>query len=236
MAKKSREVKKHERKMRRLWRKDPVKASYLEKAEELEFNENIDDKYTNELIEKYKQGHQKNHWFSASGIISIILGIACLVGVVGIGFTLLISSISFSKFAMEFSLDVEEKKKILITAFALLPILGFLNIWIGLKVGKISDFTKEMLLDRTGYIFGLIFFQAIVGGIIFCFIPIVGYFIGRGVDYGAIHYNYIDEYGKELGWGPDYRYHELEAIKNDIMQEQQQDRVPSFIKRKRKNK
>ena len=52
MAKKSREVRKHERKMRRLWRKDPVKAQYLEKAEELEFNENNLLKNISKVIKK----------------------------------------------------------------------------------------------------------------------------------------------------------------------------------------
>ncbi len=221
MIKKDREdlkaKKKHDRKMKRLWARDPVKAQYLEKADEMEFNENIDDNYTNEIIDKYKKGYQKNHWFSVSGIISIVLGIACLVGVVVMGCILLVSSVSFSKFSIYFDLDVEEKKRLLIFVFALLPILGALNIFVGLKVGSFANYTREALMSKTSFIMMVSFFQCIIGGTFICLLTIIGYFVGRGIDYGAIYYNRIDGYNsKDINWAERNSMKELEAIKKDI--------------------
>ncbi len=208
---------KHNKKMKKLWRKDPVKAQYLEKADEMKFNDKIDDSYTKGVIDKYEKGYQKNHWFSVSGIISILIGVACLVAVVILGVMLLVSSISFGKFAIYFDLDVESKKRMIIASFVLLPILGILNLVIGLKVGSFANYTRENLMNKSSFIMMVSFFQCIVGGLFICILTIVGYFVGRGIDYGAIYYNKIEEYSKsELKRKEDYNMRELSAIKRDI--------------------
>lgn len=208
---------KYQKKMKKLWRKDPIKAQYLEKADEMKFNDKIDDDYTKGVIDKYEKGYQKNHWFSVSAIISILIGVACLVAVVIIGVMMFVSSISFGKFAIYFDLDIEANKRIIIASFILLPLLGILNLLIGLKVGSFANYTREQLMNKSSFIMMVSVFQCIVGGTFICILTIVGYFVGRGIDYGAIYYNKIEEYNKtELAKNDNYKLRELRAIKKDI--------------------
>ncbi len=209
--------KKFKKKLKKLWLKDPVKAQYLEKADEMKFNEKIDDEYTKGVIDKYQKGYQKNHWFSVSAIISILIGIACLVGVVIIGVMLLVSSVSFGKFSIYFDLDIESNKRLIIASFILLPLLGVLNLLVGLKIGSFANYTRDNLMNKSSFIMMTSFFQCIIGGTFICILTIVGYFVGRGIDYGAIYYNKIDEYNKnELAREESYKIRELRAIKKDI--------------------
>ncbi len=208
---------KYQKKIKKLWRKDPVKAQYLEKADEMKFNEKIDDSYTKGVIDKYEKGYQKNHWFSVSAIISILIGVACLVAVVIIGVITIFSNLSFGKFAISFDMDVEASKRMLIASFILLPLMGILNLLVGLKVGTFANYTREQLMNKSSFIMTVSFFQCIIGGTFICILTIVGYFVGRGIDYGAIYYNKIEEYNKsELSREENYRVRELNAIKKDI--------------------
>lgn len=166
--------------------------NYSKKAEELKFNDKIDDAYTNKLVDKYEKGHQKNRWFIASAISSIVFGGLCILAI-------LIANIVLAIKSGNGEYDMDENKNKLITASVILIIYGIFSILIGFKINTFSNYTREMLMANTAKITFFAVLQMLFGGIIFSVLSFVGYFTGRGIDYGAIYYNRIDGYNKDDG-------------------------------------
>lgn len=85
---------------------DSVQNKY--KIEDLEFDESIDDKYTSSVFNKYKNGIHQNKWFLASGSLSIIFGIICIIVMAIVGIVFATSSPYLSGWSA--SADFETKK------------------------------------------------------------------------------------------------------------------------------
>lgn len=155
------------------------------KPQDLEFNKNIDDKYTSSFIDKYKSGKTTNKWFTASGILSILFGITCI-------FVMLI--IIFKFIANKGSnVDYDAEKKKIIISGVVVFVVGILSILIGCKIKSFSKYIKDDYVKNLGTIILFIILQLLFGGFILAIFTIVGYFAGIGLDYGAIYYNRIEE-------------------------------------------
>lgn len=150
------------------------------RPQDLNFDENIDDKYTSEILKKHQNGNVKNKWFSCSGILSILFGVLCILSII-------IAGISF----IASKGDDDYRNKIVICSIVF-SILGILSILVGIKIKSFSRYDKAQLIDHLGTIVAFIVLQFFFGGMIFAFLTLAGYFVGIGSDYGAIYYNRID--------------------------------------------
>lgn len=149
---------------------------------DLEFDENIDDKYTSTFIDKYKNGQTKNKWFTWSGMLSILFGVACIVAMI---------VVTIRYLSIGDTLEDVQRKTITVCAI-IFPIIGLLSIFIGLKIKSFTHFVKDDYSKKLCTIVLFIILQFLFGGFIFAFLTIVGYFTGIGLDYGAIYYNRIN--------------------------------------------
>lgn len=161
---------------------------------DLEVDEKIDDKYTNSVFNKYKNGHQKNHWFTCSASFFILIGIIAVVTMVVVGLIFISSSDALKELAVNGDYDYEAKKTKVIICCILIPIIGIFSILIGLKINSFANLSKDELSKKVGKVMLFSFLQFIFGGTIFAFLTIIGYFMGIGSDYGAIYYNRIEGY------------------------------------------
>ena len=169
--------------------KNKTDASYSKKADELKFNDKIDDAYTNKLVNKYEKGHKKNLWFTSSGLLSMIFGALAIV-------VSIVVAIAFAIKGAQGSYDLDDNRAKLLTATFSVIVYGICSIVIGLKITTFADYTRDMLMAKTLKISFFAILQLFLGGIIFSIVTMVGYFVGRGIDYGAIYYNRIDGYNK----------------------------------------
>lgn len=167
---------------------DTVQNKY--KIEDLEFDESIDDKYTSSVFNKYKNGIHQNKWFLASGSLSIIFGIICVIVMAIVGIVFATSSPYLD--GMASGADYESKKNQVIICSIIIPIIGIISILVGIKILSFSKYSKEELIDHVGKLCGFAVLQFIFSAFIIVLLTVVGYFVGIGSDYGAIYYNRID--------------------------------------------
>ena len=167
---------------------DSVQNKY--KIEDLEFDESIDDKYTSSVFNKYKNGIHQNKWFLASGSLSIIFGIICIIVMAIVGIVFATSSPYLSGWSV--SADFETKKNQVLICSIIIPIIGIISILVGIKILSFSKYSKEELIDHVGKLCGFAVLQFIFSAFIIVLLTVVGYFVGIGSDYGAIYYNRID--------------------------------------------
>lgn len=167
---------------------DSVQNKY--KIEDLEFDESIDDKYTSSVFNKYKNGVHQNKWFLASGSLSIIFGIICIIVMAIVGIVFATSSPYLSGWST--SADFETKKNQVLICSIIIPIIGIISILVGIKILSFSKYSKEELIDHVGKLCGFAVLQFIFSAFIIVLLTIIGYFTGIGSDYGAIYYNRID--------------------------------------------
>lgn len=167
---------------------DSVQNKY--KSEDLEFDECIDDKYTSSVFNKYKNGIHQNKWFLASGSLSIIFGIICVIVMAVVGIVFATSSSYLN--GMATSSDFETKKNQVLVCSIIIPIVGIISILVGIKILSFSKYTKSELVDHVGKLCGFAVLQFIFSAFIIVLLTVIGYFVGIGSDYGAIYYNRID--------------------------------------------
>ena len=167
---------------------DSVQNKY--KSEDLEFDECIDDKYTSSVFNKYKNGIHQNKWFLASGSLSIIFGIICVIVMAVVGIVFATSSPYLN--GMATSSDFETKKNQVLVCSIIIPIIGIISILVGIKILSFSKYTKSELVDHVGKLCGFAVLQFIFSAFIIVLLTVIGYFVGIGSDYGAIYYNRID--------------------------------------------
>ena len=162
------------------------------KSTDLIIDDNIDDKYTSYVLNKYKDGQMKNKWFIWSGVFSILISIACVIGAIAVGVSFAISSDYLRQLASQnqFNYDAEKTKTIIICV--VLAILGIIGLYVGLKIKSYSHYSKEELIENVFSIIVFSILQVIFGGVIFVILTLIGYFVGIGSDYGVIYYNRID--------------------------------------------
>ena len=162
------------------------------KPNDFEINENIDDKYTSSVLNKYKDGQMKNKWFTWSGALSILFSIACVLGAIAVGVNFALSSDYLRELASQsqFNYDAEKTKTIIICI--VLSVIGIIGLIVGLKIKSYSHYSKEELIENVFSIIVFSILQVIFGGVIFVILTLVGYFVGIGSDYGVIYYNRID--------------------------------------------
>ena len=188
--------------------KERTDESYSQKADELKFNDKIDDAYTNKLVDKYEKGHKKNLWFVASGLLSIIFGFLAII------ITVIVAS-TYGVKGVRGSYDLDENKTKLLTISLVMIIYGLCSLAIGAKIATLANYTREMLMKKTSYIVVLAILQLFLGGVIFSIFTLVGYFVGRGIDYGAIYYNKIEGYNKNNRPKSEDLETELQILKSD---------------------
>ncbi len=187
--------------------------NYFEKkVNELTFDDKIDDSYTNKIIDKYKQGHKPNKWFIASGMISIIFGLVCFLVMAILGISFLAQ-----KATLATEINYESRKKLVEVFCIILPLMGIASILVGFKILKFSHYSREQLMKETALIVTMGFVQMFVSGFVFCLLTFGGYFVGRGIDYGAIYYNKIEGYTKSDERSSTAK--EFAVIKEDIFGE-----------------
>ena len=162
---------------------DDINANSNTKDKDLEFDKNIDDKYTSSVFSRYKNGVYNNKWFKASGIISIIFGVLCIV----------IMAIVALEFAFTTQYGENNTRNTIIICAIVFTIMGIISIVVGGKILALSKYNKKKLIDSVGYVCTLCVFQFFFSGLIFVVLTIVGYFAGIAEDYGAIYYNKIDQ-------------------------------------------
>ena len=164
------------------------------KKEDLIVDEHIDDKYTKQLFDKYKNGeNKKNKWFTISGGLSIAFGIICIISMIIVGIVFLSTEEKLKTLALAGKLDYDKKKEQVILACILVPIAGFLSIILGWQICKFAKLRKPELPSNAVKIMFCAILQFFVGGVIFSFFTIFAYFMGISSDYGAIYYNRIDK-------------------------------------------
>lgn len=156
------------------------------REEDLTIDENIDDKYTNKVLNKYKYGKVKNLWFFASAVISIVFGIACLFSMLIIAWHYLINGAVT---------NASERSKIVIITIVF-SVCGLISILVGMKVASFSNFKKEQCNAHLGEIIAMGLLQFFFSGVIVVIFTIIGYFSGISSDYGVIFYNRLDSSGK----------------------------------------
>ncbi len=194
-------------KMKKIEDKD-FPDDFKKKADELKFNDKIDDKYTSNVLNKYEKGHQRNRWLAWSGILSILFGIICVVTMVIVGIIFISSAESLQELSKYGQADFDkEKSKVLACAIAI-PIMGILSIIVGVKVYGYSNYTREMLMEKSARIMFVAFIQFFVSACIFSLLTVIGYFVGRGIDYGAIYYNRIEKYDPRSEYLGNHNYYE----------------------------
>lgn len=219
-------------------KKDPRDEYYDKKVDELEFNENIDDEYTKNVMNKCLRGHQDNKWMAASGILSILLGAACIITMIIVGLVFVYSSESLHDMAViDGTVDFEAEKRKVIICSIIIPLIGILNIYLGLKINSFAGYTREMLMRNTGTIVCFGIMQCIAGGFFICILTFIGYLVGRGMDYGAIYYNKVDTYSNKE-WELEERYlnKELKAIKDSIFEDDKNVEDDEIIIKSKKKK
>lgn len=201
--------------------KDKYSALYNQKADELKFKDVIDDNYTNSVMNKYQKGHQKNKWFVWSGYLSIVFGIFCLFIMIIVGANFISKSDHLKELAIFENYDYEKKKAEVIAVCIIMPIIGILALLVGFKIKSFSSYTREMLMKKTTLVMTFAVLQIFVGGLIFSILTFAGYFVGRGIDYGAIYYNRIEEYSLE-GAKKSTNYKELRTIEDSIFDDNEE--------------
>ena len=134
----------------------------------------------------------KNKWFIWSGVFSILLSIACVIGAIAVGVNFALSSDYLRQLASQnqFNSDAEKTKTIIICV--VLAIIGIIELFVGLKIKSYSHYSKEELIENVFSIIVFSILQVIFGGVIFVILTLIGYFVGIGSDYGVIYYNRID--------------------------------------------
>lgn len=177
------------------------------KKEDLELDQNIDDKYTSSVFSRYKNGITNNKWFKASGIISIIFGILCIV----------IMAIVALNFAFSTPTGNDKERNTIIICTIVFTIMGLISIIIGAKIYSLAKYNKRQLIDSLGLVCALCVFQFFFSGLIFVVLTIVGYFAGLGEDYGVIYYNKIDK-----GDSMEKKLHDAKIFyQNDLISEKE---------------
>lgn len=198
------------------------------RPEDLEIDKNIDDKYTSSALDRYKNGHTKNNWFTWSGILSILFGVACIVIMIVIGIVFVSSSESLKELASQQKYDYDAEKTKVIVCCIIIPIIGIIGILVGLKIKSYSNYSKEELIEHLGSIIGFSILQFLFGGVIFTILTLVGYFVGIGSDYGVIYYNRIDNASQKHRKLMDAKmlyqnelidYEEYARLKNNILRQ-----------------
>ena len=113
------------------------------------------------------------------------------------------------------SYDLDANKTKLLTIALVMIIYGLCSLAIGVKIAALANYTREMLMKKTSYVVVLAIFQLILGGVIFSIFTLVGYFVGRGIDYGAIYYNKIEGYNRNDRPKSEDLETELQILKSD---------------------
>lgn len=182
--------------------------NFKKKADELKFNDKIDDKYTSNVLNKYEKGHQRNRWLAWSGILSILFGIICVVTMVTVGIIFITSAESLQELSKYGQANFDREKSKVIACAIAIPIMGVLSIIVGVKVYGYSNYTREMLMEKSARIMFVAFIQFFVSACIFSLLTVIGYFVGRGIDYGAIYYNKIEKYDPRSEYLGNRNYYE----------------------------
>lgn len=159
------------------------------KPEDLEFDEQIDDKYTSSVFARYKNGNSKNKWFLWSGYLSIVFGILCVLSMAILGIVFAIRS---GELRQDSSYDYDENRTKILVSCIIVSVVGIIGFIVGLKVKNFAKYNQEELIEHVWLIVGISILQFFFGGFIFVILTFVGYFVGIGSDYGAIYYNRID--------------------------------------------
>lgn len=164
------------------------------KEEDFVVDENIDDKYTKNLFEKYKGGQKiKNAWFTYSGGLSIAFGIISIITALVVGIVFLATAEQLKQLALAGQLDYEKRQMQVTICCIVLPIIGILSILIGSVICSFAKYKKKELPQNAIKIMTFAVLQFFFGGLIFSFLTVIAYFMGIGSDYGAIFYNRIDQ-------------------------------------------
>lgn len=173
------------------YKKDAISDAKVAKAnsqDDYEIDENIDDEYTSSIFESFKNGDNQNKWFLASGYLSIIFGAICFVCFVFVGIE------GLKQLQMQSSYDFDEKRIKFILACVILPIVGFLGIFTGVKIKSFADYDSEKLAENLTSLIFYAILQFLFGGVLTAILTVVGYFVGIGQDYGAIYYSRLEDF------------------------------------------
>lgn len=187
---------------------EEVSDGFKKKVDELKFNDKIDDKYTSNVLNKYEKGHQRNRWLAWSGGLSILFGITCIITMVIVGMIFVTSAESLQELSRVEQANFDKEKSKVIACAIAIPIMGILSIIVGVKVYSYSNYTREMLMEKSARIMFVAFIQFFVSACIFSLLTVIGYFVGRGIDYGAIYYNKIEKYDPRTDYYGNKNYYE----------------------------
>ena len=183
--------------------------------EDLEIDQNIDDKFTSSAFSRYKNGITNNKWFKASGLISIIFGILCIV----------IMAIIALNFAFTTPTGNDKERNTIIICTIVFTVMGLISIIIGAKIFSLAKYNKKQLINSLGLVCALCVFQFFFSGLIFVALTIVGYFAGIGEDYGVIYYNKIDK-----GDSMQKKLHDAKIFyQNDLISEKEYNKLKRDI-------
>ena len=178
--------------------KDEIKEELRESSsstirpEDLEIDKNIDDKYTSSVLDRYKNGHLTNKWFTWSGVLSILFGVACIVIMIIVGIVFVSSSEYLKELASQQKYDYDAEKTKVIICCIVIPIIGIIGVLVGFKIKSYANYSKEDLIEHLVSIICFSILQFFFCGMIFVVLTLIGYFVGIGSDYGVIYYNRID--------------------------------------------
>lgn len=183
--------------------------------DDLEIDQNIDDKFTSSAFSRYKNGITNNKWFKASGLISIIFGILCIV----------IMAIIALNFAFTTPTGNDKERNTIIICTIVFTVMGLISIIIGAKIFSLAKYNKKQLINSLGLVCALCVFQFFFSGLIFVALTIVGYFAGIGEDYGVIYYNKIDK-----GDSMQKKLHDAKIFyQNDLISEKEYNKLKRDI-------
>lgn len=183
--------------------------------DDLEMDQNIDDKFTSSAFSRYKNGITNNKWFKASGLISIIFGILCIV----------IMAIIALNFAFTTPTGNDKERNTIIICTIVFTAMGLISIIIGAKIFSLAKYNKKQLINSLGLVCALCVFQFFFSGLIFVALTIVGYFAGIGEDYGVIYYNKIDK-----GDSMQKKLHDAKIFyQNDLISEKEYNKLKRDI-------
>ncbi len=183
--------------------------------DDLEMDQNIDDKFTSSAFSRYKNGITNNKWFKASGLISIIFGILCIV----------IMAIIALNFAFTTPTGNDKERNTIIICTIVFTVMGLISIIIGAKIFSLAKYNKKQLINSLGLVCALCVFQFFFSGLIFVALTIVGYFAGIGEDYGVIYYNKIDK-----GDSMQKKLHDAKIFyQNDLISEKEYNKLKRDI-------
>ncbi len=166
------------------------------KPEDLEIDENVDDKYTSTIFERYKKGEQKNNWLLWSGYLSIAFGVICVISMAILGIIFASMSESLKQEQINGTYDYDGTRLKVIICCIVFSIVGICSFLIGLKIKHYSHLSQEEMIDKVWEIIWISILQFFLGGVFTVILTLVGYFVGIGSDYGAIYYNRIDNKSK----------------------------------------